>query len=89
MSKIQTLTLKVNPKNGTVVIPQKIRKAFNIQNSLVLIIREGKLEILPNKYTLDQVLNDLPSLKSDKNFSEKDFKETIESEVIKNYKKCL
>jgi len=89
MSKIQTLSLNVNPKNGTVVIPKKIREEFNIQDTLLIVINNNKLEILSNKYTADQVLDGLPALKSSQSFSEADFKEAIENEVIEKYKKSL
>ena len=89
MSQIQTLTLKVNPKNGTVVIPKKIRDEYNIYDSLLIVMENNKLEILANKYTADEVLEDLPALKSNKTFSDQDFKKAVEDEVIENYKKSL
>jgi bifunctional DNA-binding transcriptional regulator/antitoxin component of YhaV-PrlF toxin-antitoxin module len=89
MSQIQTLTLKVNPKNGTVVIPKKIRDEYNIYDSLLIVMENNKLEILANKYTADEVLEVLPALKSNKTFSDQDFKKVVEDGIIENYKKSL
>jgi bifunctional DNA-binding transcriptional regulator/antitoxin component of YhaV-PrlF toxin-antitoxin module len=38
-------TVKVNPKNGTLVIPKKIRKQLKIVDKVSLEIKNGKLEI--------------------------------------------
>jgi AbrB family looped-hinge helix DNA binding protein len=89
MSKIQTLNLKVNSKNGTVVIPKQVRERFNIKDSLMLVVSDEKLEILSNKYTADEVLDVLPPLESKQKFSDQDFKKAVEFETIENYKKSL
>jgi hypothetical protein len=52
-------------------------------------MENNKLEILANKYTADEVLEVLPALKSNKTFSDQDFKKVVEDGIIENYKKSL
>ncbi len=89
MSQVQTYLLKFNPKNGTIVIPKKAREQFGQVTNLLLIVANGKLELVSPKYTFDEVIKDIPPLKTNKNFTDEDFSKAIEEDVVENYKKSL
>jgi bifunctional DNA-binding transcriptional regulator/antitoxin component of YhaV-PrlF toxin-antitoxin module len=89
MSQVQTYLLKFNPKNGTIVIPKKAREQFGEVSNLLLIVANGKLELVSPKYTFDEVVKELPPLKTNKKLTDEDFSKAVGEEVVENYKKSL
>lgn len=94
MAKIKSFELKINPKNGTVVIPRLARQMLGLvgdKNSLTLKVYEADkhAEITVPKYTLEDVLYNLPPLKSKKSFTNDELKklteEAMEEEAVKRY----
>lgn len=90
--KVQTFSLSVNPKNGTVVIPKLARERLKIssksRSTLTLKIYDNDTaEIAIPKYTLEDVLYNLPPLKSAKFFTDEQIKDGIEEAAIKRYLK--
>jgi|GEM_PF-3573201 len=88
--KVQTFSLSVNPKNGTVVIPKLARERLKIssksRSTLMLKIYDNdKAEISIPKYTLEDVLYNLPPHLPPKPLTNADLKRIAREEIVDNY----
>jgi len=90
--KVQTFSLSVNPKNGTVVIPKLARERLKISSThkSVLTLRiydNDTAEIKIPKYTLEDVLYNLPPIRPAKFFTDEEIRGGMEDAAIERYLK--
>lgn len=88
--KVQTFSLSVNPKNGTVVIPKLARERLKISSThkSVLTLRiydNDTAEIKIPKYTLEDVLYNLPPILPPNKLSNADLKKIAREAIVDNY----
>lgn len=92
MKKVQTYILKVNTKNGTVVIPKKARVALGISDTVILSVIDNKPELKIPKYSVEDVLYNLKPTSSVKQFTDQELqdaiKETSEESATNRYLKA-
>jgi bifunctional DNA-binding transcriptional regulator/antitoxin component of YhaV-PrlF toxin-antitoxin module len=87
VSNTQTFILKVNPKNGTVVVPKKARQLIG-SSTLFLSITDGQIKLTIPKYSLEEVLTNPPKKNGDFNTSNKqDLNKIIQEVAVKRYLK--
>ena len=87
MSNTQTFILKVNPKNGTVVVPKKARQLIG-SSTLFLSITDGEIKLTIPKYSLEEVLTNPPKKSGSFNQSIKhDLNKIIQEVAVERYLK--
>jgi bifunctional DNA-binding transcriptional regulator/antitoxin component of YhaV-PrlF toxin-antitoxin module len=89
--EIQSFRLIVNPKNGTVVIPKLARQRLGISadkpNITINIYKDNRTEITVPKYSLKDVLYNLPPLIPPRFITDEEMKEATEDAAINRYLK--
>ncbi|MEI6728255.1 MAG: hypothetical protein WCK98_01300 [bacterium] len=87
MSNTQTFILKVNPKNGTVVVPKKARQLIG-SSTLFLSITDGEIKLTIPKYSLEEVLTNPPKKSGNfKTTSKQEVNQIIQDVAVKRFLK--